>query len=636
LSYTVYEHSHWINKTQDWEKYDNWETVVDGLQPGTHYKIRLFIKDSAKEYHHAPVVNATTLDGVPTSPRQLAIQQMGSAVILTWKPPQDPRGTLDHYKVTVKSGDNVVNGAKVPVKDPTVGAEAGFGGLKPGAEYTFQVFAWNKASRSEGSEPLTFVLHNDVQDLKVVNSSSTTISLSWRKLETLADYNVMYQSGNQLDFGTNVNITKNEVTLIGLAPATDYTIYVSGITGHGLTLPTIVKTKTSGSQLPTPVILDEGTGRPPRSPTSVKISWRVETGGVDYTYGVWYGTSLRELVSAGPRARFTGSFGTVSGLAACTDYIFAVAIISGNNTSGIGPMSNRKTVSTKYSPTAAVKEVKVVENRLTWRAPCDTLESPLSYLIRLRNQVDGKSVSATLAATRNQTISYSPTLKPGDVYSLTVEQVAAEEAERSAAVTMLGPPIPPPTAVFADYANRSLEVHWGQGEEAAAFEVLVTPSTDISQGCDGSECAFCMPTNKSPLTINRTDIINNFDRSEKCSKAEFKVAVSTIIMRDGVKYRSRWVPAPRLFVDMSEQHQGEIVMEESSLVGTLVGILFAVALLVTALAYYVTKHRRLRHRFQEFAASHYSSATGSAILIEDDDESPIIRGFSDNEPLVVT
>ena len=59
--------------------------------------------------------------------------------------------------------------------------------------------------------------------------------------------------------------------------------------------------QTSGSQLPTPVILDEGTGRPPRSPTSVKISWRVETGGVDYTYGVWYGTSLRELVSEGPR-----------------------------------------------------------------------------------------------------------------------------------------------------------------------------------------------------------------------------------------------------------------------------------------------------------------------------------------------
>jgi hypothetical protein len=40
---------------------------------------------------------------------------------------------------------------------------------------------------------------------------------------------------------------------------------------------------------------------------------------------------------------------------------------------------------------------------------------------------------------------------------------------------------------------------------------------------------------------------------------------------------------------------------------------------------------------QEFAATHYNSATGSATLLEeDDDESPIIRGFADDEPLVVS
>ena len=32
-------------------------------------------------------------------------------------------------------------------------------------------------------------------------------------------------------------------------------------------------------------------------------------------------------------------------------------------------------------------------------------------------------------------------------------------------------------------------------------------------------------------------------------------------------------------------------------------------------------------RFREFTAGHYSSATGTATLIDDDDESPIIRGF---------
>ena len=43
---------------------------------------------------------------------------------------------------------------------------------------------------------------------------------------------------------------------------------------------------------------------------------------------------------------------------------------------------------------------------------------------------------------------------------------------------------------------------------------------------------------------------------------------------------------------------GEIVMEESSMVGTVVAVLIVLAILVTALGVYVAKHRRLRHRFQ--------------------------------------
>ena len=47
-------------------------------------------------------------------------------------------------------------------------------------------------------------------------------------------------------------------------------------------------------------------------------------------------------------------------------------------------------------------------------------------------------------------------------------------------------------------------------------------------------------------------------------------------------------------------------------------------------------------RFRELIASHYSSATGHATVshhglmddMDEDDESPIIRGFNDKEPLV--
>jgi len=63
-----------------------------------------------------------------------------------------------------------------------------------------------------------------------------------------------------------------------------------------------------------------------------------------YTYAVWYGASLRELVEGGPRLTFIESHGTVADLDACTDYIFAVAILSANHSAGIGPMSNKKTV----------------------------------------------------------------------------------------------------------------------------------------------------------------------------------------------------------------------------------------------------------------------------------------------------
>ena len=53
--------------------------------------------------------------------------------------------------------------------------------------------------------------------------------------------------------------------------------------------------------------------------------------------------------------------------------------------------------------------------------------------------------------------------------------------------------------------------------------------------------------------------------------------------------------------------------------------------------------RRLTRRFQAFA-SRYVPASGSASIdlnggavdgVDDDDDSPIIRGFADDEPLVV-
>jgi hypothetical protein len=84
-----------------------------------------------------------------------------------------------------------------------------------------------------------------------------------------------------------------------------------------------------------------------------------------------------------------------------------------------------------------------------------------------------------------------------------------------------------------------------------------------------------------------------------------------------------------------------IVVSPNNVAGVLVPIMLVMVVLGIALVYYVNRNRRLARSFQEFR-SRYSPASGSASILnhsaldDDDDYSPIIRGFSDNEPLVVS
>ena len=83
----------------------------------------------------------------------------------------------------------------------------------------------------------------------------------------------------------------------------------------------------------------------------------------------------------------------------------------------------------------------------------------------------------------------------------------------------------------------------------------------------------------------------------------------------------------------------DLVVSPKGVAGVLVPLFVVICLLGSGMGYYAYRHRRLRRNFAAFA-SRYSPATGAAILNqldEDDfDDSPIIRGFSDDEPLVIT
>ena len=126
-------------------------------------------------------------------------------------------------------------------------------------------------------------------------------------------------------------------------------------------------------------------------------------------------------------------------------------------------------------------------------------------------------------------------------------------------------------------------------------------------------------------------------------------------------YSSALTPAAALESPLAAT---DVVVPGSSLAGVAVFVCLVIAILGAGFSYYFIKHRRLRRGMRDFV-SRYSPASGAANIFNsggsllgrggaggdsdggggsfslggqpvDDDTAPIIRGFADDEPLVVT
>ena len=63
-----------------------------------------------------------------------------------------------------------------------------------------------------------------------------------------------------------------------------------------------------------------------------------------------------------------------------------------------------------------------------------------------------------------------------------------------------------------------------------------------------------------------------------------------------------------------------------------------VAALAAALAVLLVRQRRLQRSFVNFVNPHYDTRSGAATFTDqtlEEEDSPVIRGFSDDEPLVI-
>ena len=469
--------------------------------------------------------------------------------------------------VKVSHSGNLLSTHEITRVDPHASAETGFAGLLSGDEYTFQVMAFNRDEASSWSAPLAFTLRNEIANIKVEETTESSIRLSWSPLDNVTGYYVIFTSSdNELDAGTNVNTTTMELELAGLAPSTQYTISVAGISDSGLTLPKVTTARTTGQALPQPHLIKTGAATLPDSATSVKLTWSIPVSNTDptphtYDTAVWYGTNMQELIKAGPRNIFKKTtHGTINNLDACTEYLFAVALIASNNQSnarGIGPMSNILKVGTDYSPLAAPRNVRLEkENVLVWSAPCSQMKEPVSYIIQVKDLTTGTLTPTTLAPVQNQSIVHTfSNLLSGAIYSVQVRQ-KVKNALSSPAVEMRGPEIRPPTSVYATWENKSITVHWGYIKQASQYSVLISPHRNITAGCHGM-CALCMPAKTSPLRVS--DVLAPFQQAGCEVPEEFFVAVSTVMVHKEHQYTSAWARSVNTFISMADHHKGTLL-----------------------------------------------------------------------------
>lgn len=76
----------------------------------------------------------------------------------------------------------------------------------------------------------------------------------------------------------------------------------------------------------------------------------------------------------------------------------------------------------------------------------------------------------------------------------------------------------------------------------------------------------------------------------------------------------------------------------TNLTAILVPTLLLIIVLIIILVVVVVRHQRLQNSFSRFANSHYDSRSGAATFDDhslEEEDVPQIRGFSDDEPLVI-
>ncbi|XP_042893587.1 sortilin-related receptor-like isoform X2 [Penaeus japonicus] len=615
-------HNAWQNKS--WT--ENTTYTFSGLEPYTQYIVKVYVreKNTSKVFPPSKTKIIHTEQGFPSPPFNVEVEQVGYDVVVTWMPPIHPNGPINAYHVYMfppnPAREVLLSGNGTTFTVPSSSVENGT---------LVWVTVMNQEYMSDASERKKIYLQSTETEVDIVvnDVNTTSVSISWDAVPGVDGYMISHnQPENKLLTGNVIeNTTTNEAIVRGLAPGQKYIFKVTPFKDKILWPASSREISTSGdtlkevTSLQAQVMKDVG--------TTVKLTWSeppYKTRKIAWNYRIVWGKSPSELKN-GKNVLLTNTTSLmIDKLDACETYHVAVML---GGPMGIGPATVKQvqTLADPLSPPKNLKAQRTSHNNKTmvisWEPACQQLlEQKLQYLLIVRDVVFNKTSYIELPS--KKTMNQTHTIKShwGGKYLITVQNSQAD-ARPTPPVVINGPMIPPPYELTYNpgdnsfFWKRSRNFPTEMANQSSSYILYISKNMNMSD-------ATAHPCSSPPVKVD--------------SLSAGIIYYATVAFKDVDGYLSPQSHPIRLEKPIGDK----IVLSQGSVVGVGISVFFVVVALIVVVGVLGVRHRRLARSFLTFANTHYDRSQGTTLIttdhnLDEDDDSPMIRGFSDDEPLVI-
>uniref|UniRef100_A0AAY4CL48 Sortilin-related receptor n=1 Tax=Denticeps clupeoides TaxID=299321 RepID=A0AAY4CL48_9TELE len=594
------------------------------LKPDTTYQVKVQVQCLSKQHKTNDVLNLRTPEGLPDPPRNLQLscdKKEEGAVQVSWTPPAEAHGLIREYIVEYSEKTS-----PEWYSQHTTDTSTEVKNLQASALYRFRVAAvtgrgmgnWTAVKSITPQKGEQESLPAPTVEVDGITEESMSLTFGFDKVKEFVVV-ISWQFDNHVKESKNFVVHIQTLKVHNLTSGTDYEVGVWAHTDDGDSPMSLLHQHTAGSQPEQPSLKVRALNQ-----SMVDCTW---TGPRAWVYGIFYATSFLDLY----RSPFTHNSSSTN-LAVIVDtneqYLFLVRVIAPY----LGPPSDYavvKMIPSERLPPRNIHKVWVDKTQATlkWQPPYDAPTSPLTYVVHIKDTVR-KTERNYKVTTQNNTVEYTlKDLEAGGRYGITIR---LRNMSKEASYTLSTVPLPAPDALKILSEQDHIFLYWkslGVKErsfnESRGYEVHVYDSVTNSSTCLG----------------NTTETFIRIGRLQPRHSYTFSVRARCLLNGQlcGEAALLRYTLPGEETADAAS-----VSGRSGDMAAVVVPVLFLLLLGVCGgLLVLYLRHRRLQHSFTAFANSHYNSRLGSAIfssgdeLGDDDEDAPMISGFSDDVPMVI-